>query len=328
MKKVMWVKFGWSDYYRGGAVDGNFEWLKNADREGHEAFNFMPGPDGAYYCYVPPHGPSSASPWRDDPHGWTVICLAKFPSQKGVHVVGWYEDATLIGEQVPRPEYKAGIGFRRDLQDAEFTYAIRANNAFFVRPEDRTAPFSHPSVKQAKFSYLAGPDIEQTVAKTQVLEMLEAELARLDSLAISQPNPANAPDELEDDIDPLGRFGTPEHRRNVELAAERAATEELERQGYRVVRRSDEKIGYDLQAIPINGGSDLYVEVKGTSGLERRFYMTPKEREFTSTNGWRLAMVTDALGKPSVTFFNCNQMEQRFSLQPMVWIGREVEGAE
>ena len=327
MKKVMWVKFGWSEYYRGGPVDGNFRWLNEGDGEGHEAFNFMPGPDGAYYCYVPPHGPSSASPSSDDPDGWTVICLAKFPSQKGVHVVGWYENATLMGEQVPRPEYNAGIGFRRDVQGTEFSYAIKSDTAFFVPPEARTEPFSHNSVKQAKFSYLVGPDVATTEAKAEVLAILEAELARLKTRAIAQPNPANAPDELEDEIDPMGRFGTPEHRRTVELAAERAATEELELMGYRVVRRSDEKIGYDLQAIPNRGGSELYVEVKGTSGADRRFYMTPKEREFTATDGWRLAMVTDALGNPAVTFFTVKQMEQRFSLQPMVWIGREVEGA-
>lgn len=328
MKKVMWVKFGWSEYYRGGPVDGNFRWLNEGDGEGHEAFNFMPGPDGVYYCYVPPHGRSSASPSSSDPHGWTVICLAKFPSQKGVHVVGWYEDATLIGEQVPRPEYKAGVGFRRDVQGGKFSYAIKADKAFFVSPEDRTAPFSHPSVKQAKFSYLVGPGIERTDAKDEVLEILEAELIRLKPLAIVQPNPANAPDALEDNIDPLGRFGTPEHRRTVELAAEQAAAVELERLGYRVVRRSDEKIGYDLQAIPNGTGNELYVEVKGTSGTDRRFYMTPKEREFMATDGWRFAMVTDVLGNPTVKFFTCKQTEQRFSLQPMVWIGREVEGAE
>ncbi len=102
----------------------------------------------------------------------------------------------------------------------------------------------------------------------------------------------------------------------------------MNRLGYRVIRRSDEKIGYDLQAIAKQGSGELYVEVKGTSGPERRFYMTPKEREFTTTEGWRLAMVTDALSDPKVTFFTRKQMEKRFSLQPMVWIGREVEGAE
>lgn len=328
MNKVMWVKFGWSEYYRGGPVDGNFRWLYEDDGEGHEAFNFMPGPDARYYCYVPPHGRSAASPSSSEPDGWTVICLAKFPSQKGIHVVGWYENATLMGKKIPRPEYAAGVGFRRDVQDVKFSYSVKSGSAFFVPPEARTNPFSHPSVKQAKFSYLTGPRVAATPAKAEVLAILEGELTRLQRLAIAQPNPANAPDEQEDDIDPLGRFGTPEHRRSVELAAERAVTMELELLGYQVIRRSDEKIGYDLQAIPGKGGNELFVEVKGTSGADRRFFMTPKERAFTFTDGWRLAMVTNALDNPDVTFFTCRKMEQRFSLQPMVWVGREVEGVE
>jgi len=328
MKKTMWVKFGWSEYYRGGPVDGNFRWLNEGDGEGHEAFNFLPGPDGGYYCYVPPHGPHAASPSSPDPHGWTVICLAKFPSQKGVYVVGWYENATLMGKEVPRPEYNIGVGFRRDVQGTKFSYSIKSDSVFFVPPEARTKPFSHPSVKQAKFSYLSGPELVAKPAKAEVLAILTGELARLRPVAIEQPNPDKAPDELENEIDPLGRFGTPEHRRAVELAAERAVTAELKRMGYRVIRRSDEKIGYDLQAIGTLGKSDLYVEVKGTSGADRRFYMTPKERDFAVVDGWRLAMVTDALGSPDVTFFNCRQTKQRFSLQPMVWIGREVGGAE
>jgi hypothetical protein len=44
MKKILWVKFGWSDYYRGGPIDGNFGWLKKNkgkknEGRGHEAFN-------------------------------------------------------------------------------------------------------------------------------------------------------------------------------------------------------------------------------------------------------------------------------------------------
>lgn len=327
MTKIMWVKFGWSDYYRGGPVDGNFSYLTQNEQEGFEAFNFMPGPNGSYHCYVPPQGPSGASPSSTSPDGWTVICLAKFPSQKGVHVVGWLENATLMGKELPRPEYAAGVGFRRDKRGKPFTFTIQSKTAFFVPPEHRSA-FSHPGIKQAKYSYLDGPNVEPTEMKREVLARLEGELERLRAVAIAQPNAANAPDELENNIDPLGRFGTAEHRREVELAAEAAVTAELERLGYRVVRRSDEKIGYDLQAIPAKGGSELYVEVKGTSGPERRFYMTPKEREFTSTDGWRLAMVTQALDTPDVAFFTRAQMQQRFSLQPMVWIGREVEGAE
>ncbi|HCA9698640.1 hypothetical protein QQX85_15450 [Klebsiella variicola] len=58
MNKILWVKFGWSAYYQGGDIAGNFAWLnKNRGTEnegrGHEAYNFMPDIDGTYYCYVP-----------------------------------------------------------------------------------------------------------------------------------------------------------------------------------------------------------------------------------------------------------------------------------
>ncbi|KTB55228.1 hypothetical protein AO063_26380 [Pseudomonas fluorescens ICMP 11288] len=61
MNKVLWVKFGWSEYYRGGDIAGNFAWLnqnRGTENEGrgHEAYNFMPDVDGTYYCYVPPQG--------------------------------------------------------------------------------------------------------------------------------------------------------------------------------------------------------------------------------------------------------------------------------
>ena len=102
MDKVLWVKFGWSGHYRGGPVDGNFSALAGTGIVGHEAYNFEPAPDGTYYCYVPPlfgrHAPSSR-----DKRGWTVVCLAKYPERTGIHIVGWYEDATLLGrfEYVP-----------------------------------------------------------------------------------------------------------------------------------------------------------------------------------------------------------------------------------
>jgi len=326
MDKVLWVKFGWSDLYQGGHVDGNFAWLNTEGGDGHEAFNFLPAPNGKYYCYVPPHGKSQASPSSIDPHGWTVICLAKFPHQKGVRVVGWYENATLMGKEIPRPEYKENRGFRKGNRGEKFCYSIESSEAYFVLPEHRRA-FSHGSIKQAKFSYLRGPDkgIAQSEAKEEVFQILKAELARLKPLVVRQPNPEKAVDPLEDNTDPMGQFGTPEHRKAVEMEAERVATQELEKMGYNVVRRSDEKIGYDLQADSRTGKPSLFVEVKGTSGTARRFFMTPNEFSFRKTSGWRLAMVTNTLDDPELVILKNREVEEMFALQPMVWIGKEVK---
>ena len=37
MKKILWVKFGWFKFYRGGPVDGNFSYLAGKGKKGHEA---------------------------------------------------------------------------------------------------------------------------------------------------------------------------------------------------------------------------------------------------------------------------------------------------
>ena len=90
MEKVLWVKFGWSEFYCGGPVEGNFSHLARKGNQGHEAYNFEPAQDGTYYSYVPPHFGKYA-PTSDDLTGWTVICPAKHPKSKGVRIVGWYD---------------------------------------------------------------------------------------------------------------------------------------------------------------------------------------------------------------------------------------------
>jgi hypothetical protein len=161
-----------------------------------------------------------------------------------------------------------------------------------------------------------------TAAKAEVLSEINKRLATLRKVAIAQPNRGNVKTDIEDDSDPLINFGTAEQRKKVEMAAEEAATAYLVKLGYTVVRRSDEKIGYDLQAIRQDGGQELYVEVKGTSGSISRFFMTPNELLFLTAKGWRFALVTDTLTKPAVEFLDRRQFKARFDLQPGVWVGK------
>jgi len=192
LNKILWVKFGWSEFYRGGPVDGNFGWLneqrgKKAEGRGGEAFNFMRADDGVYYCYVPPQAGDYA-PQNDSNSGWTVVCLAKNPKRKGVHIVGWYENATLIGYwKNGNPAAGAGLG-------GGLSYCITSASAFFVKPEDRKSPFSDPSVRQGKFSFLAGPGVNVDENKQRVLKLLLSRLAAFRSVAIHNPDDTLAPD--------------------------------------------------------------------------------------------------------------------------------------
>ena len=144
MDKVLWVKFGWSNHYRGGPVDGNFSQLARGD-VGHEAYNFEPAADGTYYCYVPEQAGKFA-PRNPDPTGWTVVCLAKHPKRKGIHIVGWYEDAKLLGTWDNVPETRAHLPVSDSDSDEGWLYCITSQTAYFVPPEKRTMPFSHRSV--------------------------------------------------------------------------------------------------------------------------------------------------------------------------------------
>lgn len=333
MKKVLWVKFGWSQYYRGGSVDGNFGWLndirdKKNEGRGHEAFNFDPGPGGTYYCYVPPQRKEYA-PSNDDPHGWTVICLAKNPERTGVHIIGWYNDATLHGEWLDPP---AGMTKkRRDVahQAYDWSYCISSKTAYFVPPEHRVRPFSDSSIRQGKYSFLAGPGVPVNDTKRRVLKLLEDRLKAMATFAIKNPNEERAPDPDLDAADPLKSFGTPEHRKKVEKAAERAVIAHYKMRGYSYKRMTHLPCGHDF--VFTKGRSELHVEVKGTASSSPQFFLTRNEHEkgLQSNPAWRLVLVTSALSDaPTINAYNAERLKQAFDLEPYVYVGSFIPEPE
>jgi hypothetical protein len=319
MKKILWVKFGWSDYYRGGPVDGNFGWLKDQrgkkdEGRGGEAFNFMPAQDGNYYCYVPPA--REQVPRNADNTGWTVVCLAKNPKFKGIHVVGWYENATLIGKMVaPHPAAPDN--------DAGY-YCIKSKSVYFVPPEDRIKPFSDTSVRQGKYSFLSGPDVDVVDNKRRVLGLLERTIAALEAFAVHNPNEKSVPDPEVDPNGPLaGYFGPPENRKKVEKAAEQAVIKYYSGKGFNAQRVAHLPCGYDY--IFTKKDQELYVEVKGTSGSTPRFFLTRNEHNARLDHRWRLGMVTNALDNQSrVAIYNSREFKKAFELEPYLFIGEPI----
>lgn len=333
MKKVLWVKFGWSDYYRGGLVDGNFGWLndnkgKKNEGRGHEAFNFNPAPDGTYYCYVPPQAREYA-PSNDDPNGWTVICLAKNPKHTGVHIVGWYENATLHGEWLDPPE-----GLIKKRGDAvhpayDWSYCISSKTAYFIPPEYRTMPFSDASIRQGKYSFLQGPDVDTNENKRRVLELLKGRLKAMTPFAVQNPNEGSLPDPELDATDPLKGFGTPEHRKKVEIAAECAVIKYYKTKGFACERVTHLPCGYDF--VFTKGKSVMHVEVKGTSSPTPQFFITRNEygKGLQSNPAWRLVMVTSALTEtPNITEYDALELRRAFDLEPYVYIGKFIPTPE
>ena len=324
MEKVLWVKFGWSEFYRGGPVDGNFSYLAGKGNRGHEAYNFAPAQDGKFYCYVPPHMGQHA-PKHDCSTGWTVVCLAKHPKRKGVHIVGWYENATLFGCWRYVPDTRDHVPVSDTDPSARWKYCIESETAYFVPPQQRT-PFSSRSVRQAKYSFLSGPGIETNARKSKLMRRLKRRLRKLKPVAVANPTGTTAPDPGLGPAALLASFGTPEHRKKVEKAAEKAVKKHYKSRGWNHKNVTKQNRGYDF--VFTKGRKRRHVEIKGTSGAVARFFMSRNENVYRENENpsWRFAIVTNALGSsPKVRIYNNRKFRMAFSLDPFVFIGKPAD---
>ena len=99
---------------------------------------------------------------------------------------------------------------------------------------------------------------------------LESLIAHFASVAIHNPNEHTIFDPELDQANPLRGFGSPEHRKAVELAAEDAVIAYYLEQGYSYQRTTHLPCGYDF--IFTRKESALHVEVKGTASTTPRFF--------------------------------------------------------
>lgn len=115
-----------------------------------------------------------------------------------------------------------------------------------------------------------------------------------------------------------GGFADPETRREIELAAIRFVTRELEAQGFKVYDRQRENRGYDLLAK--STAQQLLVEVKGTDSNAPRFFLSRNEWKCGRSNAnWRLYVVCEARTAPTLYTFTQGQIESQFVLDPLAW---------
>jgi hypothetical protein len=176
--RIAVIKTGWSEDYRGAKVTGNYSY-KHPD---HEKVNFLPGPDGRYFCYVPPIGgnrnskPFGTAPKPKEPDGWLVFAVSRHPKSGGLYVVGWYEDALFLHRHEVRPEYELGEPwFGRGDDGHEIVYTITAPRAFAIDAPERTEHFKGDRMKR-HLLYLRGNDPRTKKSETRADELLAEQL--------------------------------------------------------------------------------------------------------------------------------------------------------
>lgn len=110
-------------------------------------------------------------------------------------------------------------------------------------------------------------------------------------------------------------FGDAETNKKVEDAAMQAVTEHLESEGYVVRNVAKHKVGWDLAAYRKDDQDLRLVEVKGVAGAKKKVLLTANEViRAEETSEWQLAVVTDALSDPKVTFYAPEVLEEATAL--------------
>lgn len=315
VSKIAVIKTGWSDDFMGSPVEAAHKHVRTF-KDGHEKYNFMPGPDGRFYAYTPPVSGFEVAPQPKELEGWLVFSVAKAPGRPGLYLTGWYEDAAFEGDYTPRPEYLSDRStLPLDDHDGEFSYTLSADNAVQIDPNLQPFVFPGDHMKRSPIYYLRGNG-----AKAGWCQELAEKL-----LAIRRDN-GKKNRARKGAVSGSGRGGIcsdPEKRKEVEEAAITAVKAHFPESKFEIDDLQTAKCGFDL-LVRSKGKprEELHIEVKGTQNASAHFLMSHREYAYMLANArhWRLAMVIDALSdKLRLEIMNAKEVQARFFWKEFTW---------
>lgn len=313
--KIAVIKTGWSEDYAGSPVEAAHEHVRKFN-DGHEKYNFLPGPDGRYYAYTPPVGGFMVAPKPKDPDGWLVFSVAKAPKRPGLYLTGWYEDATFEGDYTPRPEYRQRPpSLPLDDQGEAFSYTLSSETAVRINPDEMPFVFPGDHMKRSPIYYLSGNGPKAAWCKELAEELLEIRRKHRDGVRSAKGSVRGS---LKGGI-----CADAERRKEVEEAAIAFVKAHYPKSRFEIDDRQMAKCGFDLlvrQKADLR--RELHVEVKGTQNASPHFLMSHREYAYMLANPrhWRLAMVTDALTtKPRLEIMGGEAVQARFFWKVFTW---------
>lgn len=188
---------------------------------------------------------------------------------------------------------------------------IIANAKLFLEQQQYVPVYVKQSVNTWRFlgsykadNYSQDPKVIEKHRKHRTLDSVDGILflSSNDELTVNVSSPS---------------FPDAETRKKIEIAAINFVTAHYENIGYSVIDRQKDNCGYDL--LIENDRETLKIEVKGTSAIEQRFFLSRNERSKSADPLWRLAIVTKALSSPKLDVFNTSQMESIFNFDALCW---------
>ena len=297
---IVFFRIGWMEHYRGPDdehIRGGGRFV-DENQWGGEVFNFRPF-EGSVYGFVQPQGRLrinidrlGAADADDHVAGILAVWVAKNPEPEGgSYIVGWYTNATVYREwQEPPPGSNRHIGGR----NMEYNVTALADDAVLLPSDERqfkipraTGNRNRPGMGQSNVWYADKYDDEVRDLKRKVLEYIKNRLP---------PKAAHTEAGTPRQLDPA-------RRQEVERIAVEHVMKHYEEKGWKVDSVERDNVGWDLEAVRRDRRRRL--EVKGLSGSETRFELTPNEyrkmRKHRKT--YRICVVTDALGTPNLAIF-------------------------
>lgn len=286
MSPIVFINTGWMKYYQGHTKDDplmvkNFSWFskeRNNASKGHEQFNFR-RKNGYVYGYVPRStnidirklGAGAKDGYIEDV---LVVFVAHDPYSHQHVVVGWFSNATVT----------KGAQFR--VRHGQFTIETPIRTA---AGDEHVLPVADRSCLQIPIrgdGGLGRNPVWYARKHPEIIAAVRSAVDRSERTRVTKPKSRSGP--RQPDI-------------TKRLAVERAAMLAALSYFDGAVDVSDKKLGWDIEATA--EGKPVMVEVKGLSGVEVAFELTPNEYEkmFQLRERYVLFVVTRALTKQLVT---------------------------
>lgn len=306
MQTTVFLNCGWMELYNGhGDIFGGGSYVEEHGK-GHEMFNFK-NFNGKVYGYAQPsnggnnHIERLGASYDDDSiDGVLAVFIATHPQYGGLYVTGWYHNAIFYREYQDIHISGRKIGREWIGYFLETDY----KNAKLLTPDERIGFIELPSRLPSGSGWKGRSNVWYAdkgrgfELKQQVIKCIEEYEKR--NKRSSFPNRRLPP--------PI------ELKNKVEKVAMECVTNYYKEMKYTVTDKSKNNLGWDLEAY--KGKHIVRIEVKGLSGMEISVDLTRNEyakmREYKD-NGYRLAVVTNALSKPTPYIFE-------FSKERNAWI--------
>lgn len=298
---LLYVNTVWMRKYRGHSArdpvfQGHFGWFKksgNTAADAHDQFNFLPI-GNRVYAYVPgspvPNITRLGANRRDtEISGVLVAFMARDPLDGATRIVGCYHDATVNRAM----EY---VHMRRGFEVQSPITALAAN-AKVLPVGERSVIVPHWRQARAdggeQSGYGQSPlwygDEDDTDSQVRDLLIRAWKANGPYAIKVRTPRPTGSPRQSDT---------------AMRLAVEAAAMEQAKKYFGTDRDVSAACLGWDLEAEGVDG--DILIEVKGLSGPQVNFELTPNEYDKMQKHRDRYVVfvLTDALGTdPRISVF-------------------------